>query len=214
MCSGEKNRLQSACTVCNLTLDAVASDMFGKSAADIENYLLKTDIVDPVQCVSLLRGSLKKKSSDVVKAVSGFNMTPEQKERVRIVQGHFDDIDHRIDQLDEVIGNLVAGYEGQIFLLCTIPGINRRAATTIYSEIGADMTEFGSAKRLRSWAGLTPVNNQSAGKKKSVRISWAGVYLKPALVEAAHAAVKSTEKHPYYRIVVVKRICNTFGLGI
>ena len=105
MRSSEKNRFQNAFTVCNLTLDAVVSDMFGKSATDIENYLLKTDIVDPAQCVSLLRGSLKKKSSDVVEAVSGFNMTPEQKERVRIVQGHFDDIDHRITQLDEVIGN-------------------------------------------------------------------------------------------------------------
>lgn len=31
--------------------------------------------------------------------------------------------------------------------------------------------------------------NESAGKKKSVKISRAGVYLKPALVEAAHAAV-------------------------
>ena len=62
------------------------------------------------------------------------------------------------------------------------------------------MTEFGSSKRLCSWAGLAPANNQSAGKKKSVRISRAGVYLKPALVEAAHAAIKSTEKQPYYRI--------------
>lgn len=200
MRSSEKNRFQNAFTVCNLTLDAVVSDMFGKSATDIENYLLKTDIVDPAQCVSLLRGSLKKKSSDVVEAVSGFNMTPEQKERVRIVQGHFDDIDHRITQLDEVIGNLVAGYEGQIALLCTVPGIKRRTAITILSEIGTDMTEFGSSKRLCSWAGLTPANNQSAGKKKTVRISRAGVYLKPALVEAAHAAVKATEKQPYYRI--------------
>ena len=53
----------------------------------------------------------------MVEAVSGFNMTPEQKERVRIVQGHFADIDHRIAQLDEIISNLVAEYEGQISLL-------------------------------------------------------------------------------------------------
>lgn len=62
------------------------------------------------------------------------------------------------------------------------------------------MTEFGSSRRLCRWAGLTPDNNESAGKKKSVRISRAGVYLKPALVEAAHAAVKSSVKNPYYRI--------------
>ena len=96
MRSSEKNRFQNAFTVCNLTLDAVVSDMFGKSATDIENYLLKTDIVDPAQCVSLLRGSLKKKSSDVVEAVSGFNMTPEQKERVRIVQCHRSDLERSV----------------------------------------------------------------------------------------------------------------------
>ena len=43
----------------------------------------------------------------------------------------------------------------------------------------------------------SPMNNQSAGKKKSVKISRAGVYLKPCLVEVAHAAVKDKE-HPYY----------------
>ena len=117
MRSSEKNRFQNAFTVCNLTLDAVVSDMLGKSATDIENYLLDTDTVDPEHCVSLLHRSLKKKASDVVEAVSGFNMTPEQKERVRIVQEHFADIDHRIAQLDEIIGDLVAEYEGQISLL-------------------------------------------------------------------------------------------------
>lgn len=200
MRSSEKNRFQNAFTVCNLTLDAVVSDMFGKSATDIENYLLDTETVDPKRCVSLLRGSLKKKSSDVVEAVSGFNMTPEQKKRVRIIQEHFADIDHRIAQLDEIIGNLVSEYESQISLLCTIPGIDRRLAITVLSEIGTDMAEFGSSKRLCNWAGLAPANNQSAGKKKTVRISRAGVYLKPALVEAAHAAVKSTQKQPYYRV--------------
>ena len=200
MRSSEKNRFQNAFTVCNLTLDSVVSDMFGKSATDILNYLLETDAVDADHCVSLLRRSLKKKASDVVEAVNGFNMTAEQKERVRIVQGHFADIDKRISQIDQIIAKLTAQYEETISLLCTIPGIDRRLAITIISEIGTDMKEFGSSKRLCRWAGLTPGNNESAGKKKSVRISRAGVYLKPALVEAAHAAVKSVEKNPYYRI--------------
>ena len=61
------------------------------------------------------------------------------------------------------------------------------------------MTQFNSSRRLCCWAGLTPGNNESAGKKKSVRITRAGVYLKPALVQCAHAAVKSTTT-PYYKI--------------
>jgi len=200
MRASEKNRYQNAFTVCNLTLDAVVSDMFGKSAMAIENYLLDTDVVDPEFCVALLQKKLKKKSAEIIEAVEGFNMTQEQKERVRIIQGHFADIDKRISQIDEIIGRLTAEYEGTISLLCTIPGIDRRLAITIISEIGTDMSEFGSSRRLCSWAGLVPGNNQSAGKKKSVRITRAGVYLKPALVEAAHAAVKATEKSPYFRI--------------
>ena len=61
------------------------------------------------------------------------------------------------------------------------------------------MSQFGSSKRLCCWAGLTPGNNESAGKKKSVRISRAGVYLKPALVQVAHAAVKD-KANPYYAL--------------
>ena len=200
MRSSEKNRFQNAFTVCNLTLDAVVSDMFGKSATDIENYLLTTDSVDPAHCVSLLQRNLKKKADAVVEAVEGFNMTLEQKERVRIIQGHFADIDKRIGQIDEIVNHLVAEYESQISLLCSVPGIDRRLAITILSEIGTDMSEFGSSRKLCAWAGLAPGSNQSAGKKKSVKITRAGVYLKPALVEAAHAAVKSTEKQPYFRI--------------
>lgn len=44
----------------------------------------------------------------------------------------------------------------------------------------------------------SPTNNESAGKKKSVRISRAGCYIKPLLVQCATAVVKS-EKHPEIR---------------
>ena len=60
------------------------------------------------------------------------------------------------------------------------------------------LAPFSNSKRLCCWAGLTPGNNESAGKKKSVRIARACVYLKPALVQVAHAAVKS-DKSPYYK---------------
>lgn len=93
---------------------------------------------------------------------------------------------------------MAASFESAITLLCTIPGVDRVSAITIISEIGTDMSQFASSKRLCCWAGLTPGNNESAGKKKSVRITRAGVYLKPALVQVAHASVKSN-KSPYYK---------------
>ena len=100
-------------------------------------------------------------------------------------------------QVDSAIDSMVAEFESTISLLRTIPGVDRNSAITIISEIGNDMSQFGSSKRLCCWAGLTPGNNESAGKKKSVRITRAGVYLKPALVQVAHAAVKATDNSYY-----------------
>ena len=199
MKSSEKNRFQNAFTVCNVALDSVVSDMFGKSATAITDYLTSDESFDPEHCVSLLRHSLKKKAEQVLESIEGFSIADEQKTRIRIVREHYDVIEKLIVKVDTCVNEMVAKYEGEINLLCTIPGIDRNSAITIISEIGTSMSQFGSSKRLCCWAGLTPGNNESAGKKKSVRISRAGVYLKPALVQVAHAAVKDTN-NPYYKL--------------
>lgn len=197
--SSEKNRFQNAFTVCNVALDAVVSDMFGKSAASITDYLVNSDSFDPQHCVSLLHRTLKKKADEVVDSIEGFRMSEEQKRRVRLIREHLTFVERIIDSLDRSIDEMAEPFENQISLLRTIPGVDRTSAITVISEIGTDMSQFSSSERLCSWAGLTPGNNQSAGKKKSVRITRAGVYLKPALVQVAHAAVKSKESS-YYRI--------------
>jgi len=197
--SSEKNRFQNAFTVCNVALDAVVSDMFGKSATYITDYLISSDSFDPEYCASLLQKSLKKKADTVVKSIEGYQMTQVQKERMIMVRSHLDYVTNSIAELDEKLDKLVKPYESAINLLCTIPGVKRASAISIISEIGTDMSQFANSKRLCCWAGLTPGNNESAGKKKSVRITRAGVYLKPALVQVAHAAVKS-DKSSYYKI--------------
>lgn len=197
--SSEKNRFQNAFTVCNVALDAVVSDMFGKSASSITDYLISSDSFDPEYCSSLLQRSLKKKADTVVQSIEGYQMTQEQKERILMVRSHLEFVQKSIAKLDEKLNKMVAPYENAITLLCTIPGVDRTSAITIISEIGTDMSQFANSKRLCCWAGLTPSNNESAGKKKSVRITRAGIYLKPALVQVAHAAVKSNLSS-YYRI--------------
>ena len=100
-----------------------------------------------------------------------------------------------------IIENMISSnpdLENAVQFLCTIPGVKRNSAVTIISEIGTDMSQFSSSKRLCCWAGLTPGSNESGGKKKSVRITRAGVYLKPALVQCAHAAVRS-DRSPHYK---------------
>jgi hypothetical protein len=197
--SSEKNRFQNAFTVCNVALDAVVSDMFGKSATSITDYLISTDTFNPEYCTSLLQKSLKKKADAVVESIEGYQMTQEQKERLVMVRSHLEYVTESIAVLDEKLNKMVEPYESAIKLICTIPGVDRSSAITIISEIGTNMSQFSTSKRLCCWAGLTPGNNESAGKKKSVRITRAGVYLKPALVQVAHAAVKS-DKSPYYKI--------------
>ena len=207
--SSEKNRFQNAFTVCNVALDAVVSDMFGKSASSITDYLISSDSFDPEYCSSLLQKSLKKKADDVIESIEGYQMSKEQKERMVMVRSHLEFVQQSITKLDETLDKMVVPYNSAIELLCTIPGVDRTSAITIISEIGTDMSQFANSKRLCCWAGLTPSNNESAGKKKSVKISRAGVYLKPALVQVAHASVKST-KSPYYKNKY-ERICKRRG---
>ena len=198
--SSEKNRFQNALTICNVALDSVVSDIFGKSATSVIDYLLKQsdNSINHEEISSRLLRSLKKKSESVIESIEGYQMTDAQKYRMRLVHAHIDYITSTISDIDSMIDSLVEPYENAVQLLCTIPGIDRSSAITIISEIGTDITQFSNPKRLCCWAGLTPGNNESAGKKKSVRITRAGVYLKPALVQAAHAAVKSN-KSPYYK---------------
>ena len=86
----------------------------------------------------------------------------------------------------------------QFMHITQLPGINTLSAILIISEIGVDMKQFESDKQLACWAGLAPANNESANKKKSVRISKAGQYLKPLLVQCALGAIK--DKDSYFGI--------------
>ncbi len=201
--SSEKNRYQNALTVCNVALDSVVSDIFGKSSTSIIDYLLEqsgTSVDHEVIASKLLR-RLKSKEDAVIESIEGYQMTDSQKYRMHLVRAHMDYITAMINDVDSEIKSFITSdpdYENAIGLLCTIPGVKHDSAVTIISEIGIDMSQFATSKRLCCWAGLTPGSNESAGKKKSVRITRAGVYLKPALVQCAHAAVKS-DKSPYYK---------------
>ena len=201
--SSEKNRYQNALTVCNVALDSVVSDIFGKSSTSIIDYLPEQSgtSINHEEIASKLLKSLKSKEDTVIESIEGYQMTDAQKYRMRLVRAHMDYITAEINDVDSMIEKLISSapdYENAVRLLCTIPGVKHDSAVTIISEIGIDMSQFCSAKRLCCWAGLTPGSNESAGKKKSVKITRAGVYLKPALVQYAHAAVKS-DKFPYYR---------------
>ena len=193
--SSEKNRFTNTLTVGNCKLDMVFSDIFGKSSQSIIDIIMNNNNFSDEDIISCLRKNCKSSHADILSSISGIQFTYEQKLKINIVKDHIDYLNNQINELNKIIDTLIAPYESYIDLLCTIPGTN--SAISVLSEISNDVSQFKSHYRLTSWAGLAPGCNESAGKKKSVKISRAGVYLKPYLVEIAHNAVKD-KTNSYY----------------
>ncbi|ABY93185.1 hypothetical protein Teth514_1905 [Thermoanaerobacter sp. X514] len=168
--SSEKNRLQNALTVSNIALASVVSDSFGKSASSIIEYILTCDTFDPEYCKSLLHKSLYKKADEVIQSIIGYELRDDQSVKLKVCRKHYDFINQCVSDLDKAISQLAKPYQDLIDIAVTLPGITEKSATYIIAEIGTDMTVFKSDKHLCSWAGLTPQNNESAGKKKSVHV--------------------------------------------
>ena len=193
--SSEKNRLQNCLTVSNIQLGNVVSDTFGKSAQAILDNILENPADTSLDLEPLVFKSLKKKLSELRDAIDGY-ITPEQAGKLKVIKAHYENLESRKAELEELILALAAPYQQELAILQTAPGISSDfTAIGIISEIGTNMEAFPSAKHLCSWAGLTPTNNESAGKKKSVRGSKAGCYIKPLLVQCANAVVTSKKHH-------------------
>lgn len=196
--SSEKNRLQNCLTVSNIQLGNVVSDTFGKSSKRILDKILENPLDASFDIEPLIHGSMKYKIPELELAIDGY-ITPEQAGKLKIIKKHFEDLESRKAELEKLILALASPYQQELDLILTAPSFkNIFSAISIISEIGVNMEAFPSAKHLCSWAGLTPTNNESAGKKKSVRISKAGCYIKPLLVQCANSVVKS-DKHPEIR---------------
>lgn len=195
--TSEKNRFTNALTVGNCKLDMVFTDIFGKSSQSIIDIIINNDNFSDEDIIGCLRKNCKSSHEDILSSVNGTTFTIEQKLRINFIKDHIDYLTNQINSLRDIVNTLVTPYEDYITLLMTIPGIDRNSAITIISEIGVDMSQFSNHYRLSAWAGLAPGCNESAGKKKSVKISRAGVYLKPCLVEVAHCAVKD-KNNSYY----------------
>jgi len=194
LCSSEKNRAQNCLTMCNFKLDNVFSDVFGKSATRIIDALLESGNSD-FDVAPLIDGKCKATVDDIRAALDG-ELDPAQKEKLKFIRRHMKNLNLLKDELQKLILILASKYQPLIDLLMTVPGIGETlTAIRILAEIGANMSVFETSKLLCSWAGLTPQNKESAGKKKTTRISRAGGWLKPLLVQIALAAVKS-DKFP------------------
>ena len=81
---------------------------------------------------------------------------------------HLDMQYEHLTEIENAINNYVKEFSSAMKLLTSIPGIADTAATSIIAEIGTDMSKFKTAEHICSWAGLSPGNNESAGKKNEL----------------------------------------------
>mgnify|MGYP000646327222 FL=1 len=195
MVTSEKNRALNCLTVSNLKLDDVFSDVFGKSSRSIIHYILEHP-GESFNVTPFIDRRCKHPIEEVQAAVDGA-ISHEQAVKLRECLQHLDELETHKANVEKEILRLAQQYPYQLELLQTVPGFSGNVMTAIalISEIGADMSVFPSAKHLVSWAGCCPRNDQSSKKVKSTRISRAGVYLKPLLVQVANAVIKS-DKYP------------------
>ena len=198
MLTGEKNRAQNCLTVSNFKLDDVFSDVFGKSSRSITNHMLdhpgETFDVAPfvdARCQTPL---------DEIQAAVDGAISSEQAVKLRQCLAHIDELEAHRKEIEREILMIAEPFSAVLELLYTLPGLDKNPMTAIaiLSEIGPDMSVFPSSKHLVSWAGCCPRNDQSNQKVKSRRISRAGCYLKPLLVQVANALIKS-KKHPEFK---------------
>ncbi len=190
--TGEKNRAQNCLTVYNIKLDDVFSDVFDKAASAITTRILENP-TEKITDVSGFRTKGMKATNEQVLAAVGGEMCAEQAEKLRIIRSHMNSLELCKLNLESLILATSEKYLSQLNLIITAPGIQSFAAIGILSEIGVDMSVFPTSKHLCSWAGLTPQNNESAGKKKTTRISRAGAYIKPLLVQCALNAIRAKQ---------------------
>ena len=198
MLTGENNRAQNCLTVSNLKLADVFSDVFGKSSRSITNHMLdhpgETFDVAPfvdARCQTPL---------DEIQAAVDGAISSEQAVKLRQCLAHIDELEAHRKEIEREILMIAEPFSAVLELLYTLPGLDKNPMTAIaiLSEIGPDMSVFPSSKHLVSWAGCCPRNDQSNQKVKSRRISRAGCYLKPLLVQVANALIKS-KKHPEFK---------------
>jgi transposase len=182
----EMNRLHKVMQDTGIKLDTVATDMMGKSGRAMLDALV-SGTTDPVVLADLARGQLRKKLPALRAALEG-RFDSEHVLVVGRILAHIDYLDEAIDELSGAIEEQLGPFAPAVELLCTIPGVGRRAAEVIIAETGGDMTAFPTAKHLASWAGMCPGNDESAGKRRSGKTRKGSKWLSQTLVECAKSA--------------------------
>jgi transposase len=184
-----KNRVQKVLEDSNIKLASVVSDVFGKSGRRMLQALIDGER-SPQKLASMALGRLRRKLPELEVALTG-QFSDHHGRIITLSLELIDLLERQIAELNAQIGVLVEPLTPQLEQLDSIPGVDVTAARDILGEIGTDMSRFGSASRLASWAKVSPGNNESAGKRRRGRTGKGNRYLRRILVQCAWSARKT-----------------------
>lgn len=193
--SSECNRLIKVLEMASIKLAMVCSEVLGVSGTLMIRELIKGN-TDRAKISQLAKGALRNKMAELELALDG-RIRDHHRDVLNMQLGRIDGLDADIAKLDEAIAIRLKPYDRELKLLCQIPGVDLNLAGVIISELGVDMTVFPTERHLAAWAGVSPGNNESAGKRKGGPRRTGNVHLTTALVLAAHCA--SRKKGSYLK---------------
>jgi transposase len=201
--TSEKDRALNILESCNIKLASVASDVFGKSGTAMMKALIgNPEDLDIESTANLAQKTMRKKIPELMEALNG-RMDKSHAKLLEMVLDHLVYINGQIVKVEAEIEEKCQPYQQEIELLDEIPGVSKTTAQSLIAEIGTDMSVFETPERLASWAGLSPGNNESAGKKKGTRIRPGNQYIKTKLCQCSLAAARTKNTYlaaKYYSI--------------
>lgn len=199
----EVNRLQKFLEAANIKLSSVATDVMGVSGRAMLEALVSGS-TDPRVLSELARGRLRKKLPELKKALEG-RFRPHHRFIVAEILTHLDFLDEAIERVSQEVSSRIVPFLPKVEAMDLIPGIDRRVAEGVLSEMGVDMSFFPTDGHAASWTGICPGNNESAGKRKSGKTRKGNQWLRRYLIEAAWAATRKKGSYLsalYHRLVV------------
>jgi len=185
MLASETNRMHKILDDAGIKLGAVVSDINGVSARAMVAGLVAGKPIS--EMLGMARGSLKNKREELAASLEG-DLSPRHVFILSELHEHVMQLEKKLADIDAYLLDAMKPYQWAWQLLQTLPGVDAIASAMILIEIGDDMSRFGDADRLASWAALCPGNNESAGKRKSGKTRKGNAIVRYILCECANAA--------------------------
>lgn len=171
----------------------LVTDLLGQSGRSIVQGLIDGK-TDPDALLAKLNPQMEKKRGELRAALKG-RVLPHHRLLLRQHLTLIDELDKAVASIDQEVGERLEPFREQVERLTEIPGVSETAAQVLAAEIGLDMARFPTAGHLRSWAGLCPRNDESAGKRRSTRTRKANPWLKTMLVQCATSAARTKKSY-------------------